>query len=429
MVRGIKYRQYRGLNLLMATFLILTFSLIVPTQRAAYAATPRIELSASSGPTGKYITIRGYNQQENLATGYGLLAIQNEDPVSKLPPYLVFGAASIKADGTFSWHGPIPAAGIYEGIGGEEDYQVPQGLMKIAFFRFNTFVGGKADYMVTDNRQGPFADNTNDPIYQMDRLWQRTDQLISDGKVSRSWLWGPRDQGNGFTSILEPYAEASHGWRFVTYYDKTRMEVTNPNDQLANNPYYITNGLLVQEMVTGKLQLGNNSFNSFGAAEIPAAGDLSSDNQTPSFSIYAGLLNVNKNSNNGEIRRTLLNNGQDFTNNALPDYKVTAVHLVKETNHYIASPFWNYLNLTGLIQDQSGQEKQGRIFEPLFYATGLPITEAYWTTTTVGGESKDVLVQLFERRVLTYTPSNSPAYRVEMGNVGIQYNQWRYQTS
>jgi hypothetical protein len=37
-----------------------------------------------------------------------------------------------------------------------------------------------------------------------------------------------------------------------------------------------------------------------------------------------------------------------------------------------------------------------------------------------------VLVQPFERRVLTYTPSNAPAWRVEMGNIGRHYYEWRY---
>jgi hypothetical protein len=39
---------------------------------------------------------------------------------------------------------------------------------------------------------------------------------------------------------------------------------------------------------------------------------------------------------------------------------------------------------------------------------------------------KDVLVQLFERRVLTYTPSNQAGWQVEMGNVGQHYHSWRY---
>ena len=38
----------------------------------------------------------------------------------------------------------------------------------------------------------------------------------------------------------------------------------------------------------------------------------------------------------------------------------------------------------------------------------------------------DVLIQAFERRVLTYTPANPRAFQVEMGNVGRHYYDWRY---
>jgi sortase (surface protein transpeptidase) len=60
------------------------------------------------------------------------------------------------------------------------------------------------------------------------------------------------------------------------------------------------------------------------------------------------------------------------------------------------------------------------------FSFGLPLTEAYWTRSKVGGVEKEVLVQLFERRVLTYTPSNDAAFQVEMGNVGRHYYDWRY---
>ena len=39
---------------------------------------------------------------------------------------------------------------------------------------------------------------------------------------------------------------------------------------------------------------------------------------------------------------------------------------------------------------------------------------------------RPILFQVFERRVLTYNPANDPAFRVEMGNVGQHYQQWRY---
>lgn len=46
----------------------------------------------------------------------------------------------------------------------------------------------------------------------------------------------------------------------------------------------------------------------------------------------------------------------------------------------------------------------------------------------VNGQEQDVLVQLYERRVLTYTPSNPDGWQVEMGNVGQHYRHWRYGT-
>jgi hypothetical protein len=40
---------------------------------------------------------------------------------------------------------------------------------------------------------------------------------------------------------------------------------------------------------------------------------------------------------------------------------------------------------------------------------------------------QDVLIQCFERRCLTYTPGNTPEWRVEQGNVGLHYFRWRYE--
>ena len=60
------------------------------------------------------------------------------------------------------------------------------------------------------------------------------------------------------------------------------------------------------------------------------------------------------------------------------------------------------------------------------FAMGYPISEPYWVRCRVAGEEHDILVQLFERRVLTYTPANPPGWQVEMGNVGLHYYRWRY---
>jgi hypothetical protein len=56
----------------------------------------------------------------------------------------------------------------------------------------------------------------------------------------------------------------------------------------------------------------------------------------------------------------------------------------------------------------------------------LPISEPFWARVKVGGVEKEVLMQAFQRRVLTYTPSNPAGFQVEMGNVGQHYLRWRY---
>lgn len=70
------------------------------------------------------------------------------------------------------------------------------------------------------------------------------------------------------------------------------------------------------------------------------------------------------------------------------------------------------------------QPEGGQGFDPLF-VFGFPVTEAVWVDATVGDLETPVLVQVFERRMLTYNPANPPAFQVEMGNVGRHYLQWR----
>jgi hypothetical protein len=76
----------------------------------------------------------------------------------------------------------------------------------------------------------------------------------------------------------------------------------------------------------------------------------------------------------------------------------------------------------------NGAYRAGRVLDWVA-VVGYPISEAYWVRVRVGGVERDVLVQLFERRVLTYTPDEQPMWRVQMGNVGQHYYIWRYGSS
>src|SRR5690606_29964656 len=61
-----------------------------------------------------------------------------------------------------------------------------------------------------------------------------------------------------------------------------------------------------------------------------------------------------------------------------------------------------------------------------FYATGRPITEPYFADVQVAGAVQTVLMQCFERRCMTYTPTNNTGFQGEAGNVGLHYFCWRY---
>jgi hypothetical protein len=97
---------------------------------------------------------------------------------------------------------------------------------------------------------------------------------------------------------------------------------------------------------------------------------------------------------------------------------------IQETGHNIAAPFWQFMASSGPVLE-NGQLVQGRVFDWVS-AMGFPIAEPFWVTTKLNGQSKQVLVQLFQRRVLTYTPGNPAGFLVEMGNVGQHYYLWRY---
>src|SRR5437870_5163289 len=90
----------------------------------------------------------------------------------------------------------------------------------------------------------PVPSNFADDAFK--NVWMRTDSLVDDGLVKRSYFWGPTP---GFTAY-EDYAEGPNGKHLVQYFDKSRMEVNNPNGD-KSNPFYVTNGLLTEELIYG----------------------------------------------------------------------------------------------------------------------------------------------------------------------------------
>ena len=252
------------------------------------------------------------------------------------------------------------------------------------------------------------------------RTWARTDQPVANGNVVRTWMWGP-DANTG--ALEEPYDEAPGGMRTVQYYDKSRMEDASWSG--ATDPWDVTNGLLVVEMVTGQLQLGNTHFEAHTPATANIAGDPGSQ---PTYADIAafGLREQPATAVGTTLTTWVDGSGILTTAPASPPASVTAAErlTVEGIDHTVASVFWDFMNSSGPVEE-NGTLINAKLFLNPYYATGYPITEAYWSAVAIGGTPTTVLWQCFERRCLTYNPDNPAGWQVEAGNVGQHYYDWR----
>jgi hypothetical protein len=259
----------------------------------------------------------------------------------------------------------------------------------------------------------------NDAFY---RTWERTERPVMDRSVSRTWMWGPQ----AITGpVTEPYTEAPGQYREVQYFDKTRMEINNPNED-PDSRWFVTNGLLAKELITGRVQVGHLSHVHVEPSDSQIAGDRHPD--SPTYRALGTLLDEPAHPVDSLITKRFepVRDGFELVDDpALAEYGVEAAYYVPETDHTVAEPFWTFMNSVGPVFE-NGITVEGRLFEDPFFATGFPITEAYWVYVPVGGDWQDVLIQCFERRCLTYTPGNSSGWQVEAGNIGRHYHQFRY---
>jgi hypothetical protein len=272
---------------------------------------------------------------------------------------------------------------------------------------------------------GPYAipGNFADPAFQS--LWSRTDQLVDEGKVKRSYYWGPLP---GFTGY-EEYAEGPNGKHLVQYFDKSRMEINNPNGD-KSNPFYVTNGLLTKELISGEMQTGNDKYQFRYPAEINIASDSDDTGAgTPTYASFRGVAN-SYSTNNSRIGETVIDTinrlGLVGSNTAFSNNNVRYSYYEPATKHNIPDIFWAFLNASGpIIKD--GKTVEARLSDPYFYATGYPIAEAYWSSVKIAGKANTaVLIQPYERRVLTFVPDAPEGFKVQMGNIGQHYFDWRY---
>lgn len=334
------------------------------------------------------------------------------------------------------------------------------GDQDIYFSAFAGKSGPDAPAAAAPSKQAPVAVPSPQPLTGFSdtaflRKWERTDRPVLLAKVSRPWVWGPVS----FSAAEESYAQGKNGTREVQYFDKARMEINSPGGDITNR-FYVTNGLLVVELVSGRIQVGDNQFQQQRPSpQIPLAGDADS----PDAPTYASLAPVvaslsgdkRAEDRTGKSVTSVLNRAGAVADDPSRAGSIRIAKYEPALGHNIPDVFWTFMNQKGIVQksdpnigaagtagsEEEGQEgadpdgpvlsvsAQAYVQEPVLdwiVDLGYPITEPYWISVKIGGVQKWVLMQAFQRRILTYVADNPPGWQVEMGNVGRHYFDWRY---
>jgi hypothetical protein len=176
------------------------------------------------------------------------------------------------------------------------------------------------------------------------------------------------------------------------------------------------------------VQVGNDNFIRLSPAEVDIASDTDDTAPgTPTYASFRNLIHSNPRQEGSPVNATINRAGQVGTDRAYFDsYHVSYAYYEPATQNNIPDVFWTFLNQTGPVL-VNNEYVTARLSDPYFYVTGYPISAAYWAKVTIEGKHDTaVLIQPYERRVLTYVPSAPEGWRVQMGNVGLHYIEWRY---
>ncbi|MDQ6602128.1 MAG: hypothetical protein M3Z19_05320 [Chloroflexota bacterium] len=253
------------------------------------------------------------------------------------------------------------------------------------------------------------AEDFASPLFT--QRWQQDEHVVPN-------FWGPlatahpgQDEPYGSGDVCRPPRQCPAalpdnpgiGHRLVQYFDKGRMELNG-----GRRGAIVTSGLLVRELITGQLQRGDAQFEALAPAAISVAGDSANP-----FPLYRDL-------GSGPVAGAMAPVGTPVTllltpqgSRTIPqqqDAQTVVSLLDSQTGHGLPNAFADFRARVGLEN------------------IGLALTDPFWADVQVADIPRRILIQAFERRVLTYNSANPARFQVEFGNVGQQYYQWRYGT-
>src|SRR5439155_24452132 len=142
-------------------------------------------------------------------------------------------------------------------------------------------------------------------------------------------------------------------------------------------------------------QFGDTAFTAFPPSVLPVVGDMT--NTFPTYAALGGAAFPARVGRSGEATGMVFKADGSFALNPGLAAEPGAAYGSYQSDpsgrygHNIPLAFWTYLNALPI---------------PWQMAMGFPLTEPFWVNVKVSAAPTWVLVQPFERRVLSYTPTN-----------------------
>lgn len=214
-------------------------------------------------------------------------------------------------------------------------------------------------------------------------------------------LWG----SDPLAWRVEPYHGAPDDRRIVQYFERGRMELRSGSSRVVH-------GSLAAELVSGEIDLGDGMTVSDQPPEISIdSGEL--DDRVPTYLTLSRLAEQPAEDRSGE-------RVDDWLDRAGVHQRGTTPAIIRYAE-YVPATGHNLPDVTvDLFQrTEFGDDRRAEAF-------GDPISEPYWTFYRRDGELAPSLVQVFERRILVYTPGLAAEHRFTVASTGRHYYAWRY---
>jgi hypothetical protein len=216
-------------------------------------------------------------------------------------------------------------------------------------------------------------------------------------------LWGSEP----LSWRVEPYAGAPNNRRVVQYFERGRMEVETGSNQ-------VTLGSLARELTIGEIDLGDGVVQERQSPDISIdSGEI--DSRVPTYLTLSRFVGQREEDRTGERITSWIDRSGVVSRSSTPQ--------VLRFGEYVEESGHNLPDVTVQLFDQS--EFQDRKWIEYL---GYPITEPFWTEFRRKDEMLPSLVQVFERRVLIYSPDLEASRAFTIASSGRHYSWWRYGT-